>query len=205
MAPRSANPATSRRLARAALAFLLVVVALTYGWLRPPGDGTPGLPGSSPSSPTPTLQAPSPPASTTGSGSAGDGSTLHYGLLRQTAPEEYLSPAGVRYSPGSAEGHRLAHLQRHLQDAPDRPGKHGVFAGDLPQVLQWIDEAYLMAQRKAAGSELRREQQRTIYEATFAQPIGFVGGRDGARDRHPKAYRLRLVLEDEQFITAFPF
>jgi hypothetical protein len=127
------------------------------------------------------------------------------GYLRDTGRQRYVSPAGLQYVPGSAEGHRLEHLKRHLADIPDRPGKHGVFDGDLTQALRWIDDAYQRGQDKARGVRQTQDGNRTIYEVPFAQPIGYVGGRDGRRDGHPPARRLRLVVESNRFITAFPF
>jgi hypothetical protein len=136
--------------------------------------------------------------------SAADKSLL-YGLLRDMGREDYVSPAGLHYTRGSEEGHRLKHLERHLRDQPDRPGNHGVFNGDISLVLRWIDEAYLRAKRKAKGTTGREEDGRTIYEVNFAQQIGYIGGREGARRNHPEAKRLRMVLEGNRVITAFPF
>jgi hypothetical protein len=130
---------------------------------------------------------------------------LLYGVLRETAKEEYLSPAGLLYTRGSAEGHRLKHIERHLTDDPQRPGKHGVFDGDMPQVIRWIDEAYELAKRGGPGTKKSAEDGRIIYEASLGKSIGFIGGRDGRRDNHPEARRLRLVIDGNKVITAFPF
>jgi len=131
--------------------------------------------------------------------------SLLYGILRETAADDYLSPAGLRYTRGSAEGHRLQHIERHLVDDPSRPGKHGVFDGDMPQVIRWIDEAYELAKRGARGTKKSEEDGRVVYEASFSKPIGYVGGRDGRRDNNPDARRLRLVVDGNKVITAFPF
>jgi hypothetical protein len=140
------------------------------------------------------------------SDSVAEDSQLLYGLLRETEPEDYLSPGGLRYTRGSEQGHRLKHLERHLEDEPGRPGKHGVFYGDMPQLLRWLDEAFSMAKQGVPGTSSRQEGGgRTVYEAKFPQPVGFVGGRDGKRDNHPAAYRIRLVVEGNRVITAFPY
>lgn len=131
--------------------------------------------------------------------------SLRYGVLRETATDDFLSPGGLRYTRGSAEGHRLKHIERHLTDDPGRPGKHGVFDGDMGQVIRWIDEAYDLAKRGAKGTSKQEEDGRMVYEASFAKPIGFIGGRDGRRDQNPDARRLRLVVEGNKVITAFPF
>lgn len=131
--------------------------------------------------------------------------SLLYGILKETGQANYVSIKGLRYGPGSEEGHRLKHLERHLKDIPTRPGKHGVFDGDMAQVLRWIDDAYDRGLRGAKGVRKKQEEDRTVLEVTFDKPIGFVGGRDGARTNHPSSKRLRLVVEGNRFITAFPF
>ncbi len=130
---------------------------------------------------------------------------LLYGILRDTGGRRYLSAGGLQYNPGSEEGHRLKHIERHLVDDPDRPGKHGVFDGDMPQVLRWIDDGYGRAKRGAKGVRKTEEDGRTVYEIPFDKPIGYIGGRDGQRSGNPPAKRLRLVLDDTRVITAFPF
>jgi hypothetical protein len=144
-----------------------------------------------------------PPATT--KPSAGKDEDLLHGLLKEVGNEDYLSPAGLRYTRGGEEGHRLKHLARHLEDQPDRPGKHGVFIGDMPQVLKWLDEAYGRALAGAKGTSKREEDGRTVYEASFSKPIGYIGGRDGARQKNPDSKRLRMVVDDNRLITAFPF
>jgi len=131
--------------------------------------------------------------------------SLLYGLLRQTRRDEYVSPAGLRYTPGSEEGHRLEHLKKHLEDQPSRPGRHGVFHGDMPQVLRWLDDAYSRAKAGAKGTKKFEEDGRTVYEVTFSKPVGYVGGREGKRQNNPDSKRLRMVLDEDRLITAFPF
>ncbi len=130
---------------------------------------------------------------------------LLYGILKDTGRENYISVKGLRYGPGSEEGHRLKHLERHLADIPSRPGKHGVFEGDMAQTLAWIDDAYDRAARGAKGIRKQQEGTRSVLEVPFDKQIGYIGGRDGARSNHPPSKRLRLVIEGNRFITAFPF
>lgn len=75
----------------------------------------------------------------------------------------------------------------------------------MPQVLRWLDEAYQRASASAKGTSKREENGRIVYEVSFTKPIGFIGGRDGARQKNPDAKRLRLVLDGDRVITAFPF
>ncbi|MEM8735400.1 MAG: hypothetical protein AAGG44_14300, partial [Planctomycetota bacterium] len=120
-----------------------------------------------------------------GTASKSQGSNLRYGLLKSLGNEVYLSPAGLRYTRGSEEGHRLKHVEKHLSDQPSRPGSHGVFDGDMPQVLRWIDEAYELAERGAKGTSKRKDRGRVVMEAPFSRPIGFVGGQTGKRKGNP--------------------
>lgn len=130
---------------------------------------------------------------------------LLHGVLRSLGREEYVSPAGLRYTRGSAEGHRLRHLERHLVDQPERSGRHGVFNGDMGQFLKHIDQGYLRAKQRQPQTSTHVEDERTIYEATFDKPIGFIGGREGARLRHPSTNKLRVVVDEDRVITAFPY
>lgn len=144
-------------------------------------------------------------ATASGKSTSSNDPQLKFGLLKSVGNEVYLSPAGLRYTRGSEEGHRLKHVERHLSDIPDRPGKHGVFDGDMPQVLRWIDDAYTRGKQGAKGVRKQQEDDRTVYEVPFAKPIGYIGGRDGKRARNPEAKKLRLVVEGDRVITAFPF
>lgn len=119
------------------------------------------------------------------------------GLLRSTA--------GLLYAPGSQEGHRLKHVLRHDNDQPSRPGLHGVFDGDADDLLAVIDEAYLLVQAGSRQVKSRQERQRMVHDVDLRRRIGFVGGREGRRQGNPPATRVRLVLEDDRVITAFPF
>lgn len=134
--------------------------------------------------------------------SSGD---LKFGLLKKIGDEVYLSPSGLRYTKGSEEGHRLKHVEKHLSDQPDRPGSHGVFYGDMPQVLRWIDEAFEASVNREKGATSRNDNGMTVIEMRFDKPIGYVGGQTGKRKNNPDAKSLRLVVDKDRVITAFPF
>jgi hypothetical protein len=126
------------------------------------------------------------------------------GQLREIRRDVYESTAGLQYRRGSQEGHRLTHLMRHAEDDPDRP-VHGVFDGDRDEILAVIDEAYRLIQ--ARGREVvrsERDEGRMVYTVDLGRRIGFVGGQSGARQRHPEARHLRLILDGVDVITAFP-
>lgn len=116
----------------------------------------------------------------------------------------YVSPAGLHYTRGSQQGHRLKHLMVHAQDEPDRPGQHGVFDSDDPaEIVALVDEAYLQAQT-GRDTRTQREEERTVYDVNLRRRIGYIGGTSGNRKNHPAAKHLRLVLEGDRVITAFP-
>jgi hypothetical protein len=135
---------------------------------------------------------------------AQDQDDFKYRILKPVGRDRYESPAGLIYAPGSEEGHRLAHIARHLEDQPERPGSHGVFDGDMAAFLVAIDDAYKRARGHAKGTKSRLEDGMTVYEAPFDQAIGYLGGTEGARKKNPKLKKLRLVLRDRNLITAFP-
>lgn len=128
---------------------------------------------------------------------------LLYGLLREISRDRFVSPAGLLYTPGSAEGHRLEHLRRHTADDPGRPGPHGVFDGDMEGALATIDRAYERA-KKGQRTTKKVDDGRTIYTVDMGGRVGYVGGREGGRKRNPMARRVRLVLEGNRVITAYP-
>lgn len=134
---------------------------------------------------------------------AGGDPNLKYGLLRDLGGEKYMSPAGLLYTRGSQEGHRLKHLERHTKDDPGRPGPHGVFDGGMEKALVTIDKAYDRAKKKQRTT-VEKDGRRTIYVVDMGGRIGFVGGQTGKRKRNPMARRVQLVLEDNRVITAYP-
>lgn len=140
------------------------------------------------------------PTAEAGKGETGD---LLHGILREVSSKRYISPQGLLYTPGSAEGHRLNHLERHTKDAPSRPGSHGVFDGEMAGALLTIDRAYDRAKKNQKTTK-KVDDGRTIYTVDMGGRVGFVGGRDGKRKRNPMARRVRIVLDGNRVITAYP-
>lgn len=133
-----------------------------------------------------------------------DSEDLKFRFLKPLGRDRYESPAGLIYTPGSEEGHRLKHIERHLSDQPNRPGSHGIFDGDMQAFLTAIDDGYKRARGHAKGTKQREEDGMTVFEAPFDKPIGYLGGSEGARKGKPKLKRLRIVVRDKNLITAFP-
>ncbi len=130
--------------------------------------------------------------------------SLKYGILKSIGRDSYMSPAGLRYTPGSQEGHRLKHLERHTADQPSRPGKHGVFDGGMEKTLLVLDQAYEKGTKGGHGTTKTQDDGRTIYTVDMGKRVGYIGGRDGNRMRKPMARRVRIVLDGDRVITAYP-
>lgn len=126
-----------------------------------------------------------------------------YGMLADQGNERYLSPAGLLYTRGSQEGHRLKHLERHVEDDPSRPGSHGVFDGGMEGALAAIDLAYTRA-KSGVKTTVEEEDGRVIYTVDLGKRIGYIGGSEGRRRKNPMARRLRLVVDQNRVITAYP-
>lgn len=126
-----------------------------------------------------------------------------YAPLQERGRDVWESPAGLLYKPGSAEGHRIKHLERHFEDDPNRP-VHGVFAGNFAEVIGQIDQAYRWSESGDRRAIVRQDRGRTIVIARFDEAVGFVGGERGAEDGNPEVFRVQLVLEDRDVITAYP-
>lgn len=151
-----------------------------------------------------TAEPKSTPTSRSSAGTKQADEDYKFRILKSVGRDRFESPAGLIYAPGSEEGHRLAHIARHLEDQPDRPGSHGVFEGDMSAFLVAIDDAYKRARGHAKGTKSRVEDGMTIFEAPFDQAIGYLGGSEGARRKNPKLKKMRLVVRDRNLITAFP-
>lgn len=126
------------------------------------------------------------------------------GELREIRNNVFESTAGLRYVPGSADGHRLKHVMQHAKDDLTKP-KHGVFEGDRDQILAIIDEAYEKA--KKGGKDVRNSEEgaRTVYIVNLGRKIGYVGGSSGERSGNPDCRYVQLVLEDGNVVvTAYP-
>jgi len=137
-------------------------------------------------------------------GAERDSEKVH-GFLVEIGRNRFESPAGLVYGPGSEEGHRLKHIERHLEDQPKRPGSHGVFEGDMHAFLVAIDDAYSRAKSGGKGTKKIQDEGSTIYEASFKKSIGFLGGLEGGRKHNPPLKQLRVVVRGNSLITAFPF
>lgn len=128
------------------------------------------------------------------------------GQLKKVDKNVLESTAGLRYGPGSREGHRLKHVMLHASDQPNRSGKHGVFDGDQEEILALLDEVYLTAQKRGPPKNVRvkQDRNRTVMTVNLNRRVGFMGGQVGKSRGRPGLKKVRIVLEGKSVITAFP-
>ena len=125
-------------------------------------------------------------------------------FLAETSKDVFESPAGLIYRSGSADGHRLTHLMKHAQDAPNKP-VHGVFIGGRNEILALLDEVWKLSQERGPPKvKTEKQRGRTVITANLNRKIGYVGGQTGKRKNHPACKKVRLVLEGKNVITAYP-
>lgn len=202
---RALRPVYDRLGTRGSLALIalaLVYLAVAQPWTEPWPAGA-GPVGS-----TPSAQAPVGDSGARAGAAHGDQTDVDPAELSDVLTDQgrgvFRSPAGLRYTRGSVHGHRLAHLLSHARDDPARDGPHGVFdESDPAELVRLIDALYLQAQEGRA-TRSRRERERTVYTVDAGERIGYVGGETGARRGRPTARHVRMVVEGDRLITAYP-
>jgi endonuclease G len=106
----------------------------------------------------------------------------------------WQSPAGVVYL------RSLGGLLSHSVDKPHRR-LHGVFFGSPFEV---VDEAYRKVRAGGKGITTWWDNGRQVFEVDMGRPIGFLGGELGKHLGRPKINHVRLVLEGDVFVSAYP-
>ncbi len=187
----------------------ICVGALLYSLVLQPvlekslGISLPSITANSPSSHSSTPTLPKQSEGQNGKATAFDPSELT-DLLKDAGRGAYRTPAGLLYTRGSEQGHRIAHVLAHTLDEPYQQGQHGVFdETDPAKVLLLIDATYEQA-LTGRGTKTEKEDDRIVYTVDLDRRIGYVGGTSGKRRGYPSADHIRLVLEGERLITAFP-
>ena len=125
--------------------------------------------------------------------------------LKEVGRDRYETPAGLLYTMGGGGEHRIEHVMRHAKDQPSRPA-HGVFIGDGDQdtVLQIIDDAYSLAKSKSPRAKYESSQGKDKYDVDMQRKVGFDGGKKGQRNNHRSLNKVRMILDGNRVITAFP-
>lgn len=114
------------------------------------------------------------------------------------------SPAGLIYGMGGGGEHRVDHVMRHAKDDPSRPS-HGVFDGDKDSILRLIDEAYEMVKSNSRYVKTESSQGNTAYTISMGRVVGYEGGQKGKRSNHKRLKSIRLILDGNRVITAYPY
>ncbi len=125
-------------------------------------------------------------------------------FLQPVSGDDLQSPAGLLYGMGGGGEHRLDHVMRHARDDLSRPA-HGVFDGDQTTILKLIDEAYQMVKDKSKYVKAESSQGNQEYTISIGRKIGFEGGEKGQRSKNRPLRVLRLILDGNRVITAYPF
>lgn len=125
--------------------------------------------------------------------------------LREVGRDRYETPAGLLYTMGPRGEHRIEHVMRHANDQPNRPA-HGVFLGDGDQdaVLKIIDDAYELVKSKSPRAKYESSQGNDKYDIDMQRKIGFEGGKKGRKSNNRALNKVRMILDGNRVITAFP-
>jgi hypothetical protein len=124
--------------------------------------------------------------------------------LREVGRDRYETPAGLLYTMGPRGEHRIEHVMRHAKDQPNRP-THSVFlADDQDSVLKLIDEAYGLAKSKSPRSQYESSKGNDKYDVDMKRKVGFDGGKKGQRNNYRSLNKVRMILDGNRVITAFP-
>ena len=125
--------------------------------------------------------------------------------LNEVGRDRYESPAGLLYTMGPRGEHRIEHVMRHATDQPNRPA-HGVFMGngDQDAVLKIIDDAYELVKSKSPQAQYESSKGNDKYDVDMQRKVGFEGGKKGQRSNNRALNKVRMILDGNRVITAFP-
>ena len=126
-------------------------------------------------------------------------------FLTEIGRNRFRSPEGLVYTQGPGGEHRIQHIMRHAQDDEERE-IHGVFfLTEQDELLALLDEAYRLIRANSNRVQREIEDDRVDYLVDMQKPIGYVGGKSGQRQNHPQCQGIKLILEDDRVITAYPY
>jgi len=125
--------------------------------------------------------------------------------LKEVGRDRFESPAGLVYTMGARGEHRIEHVMRHAKDQPNRPA-HGVFVGGGNQdtVLQVIDDAYELVKKKSPRAKYESSRGNDKWDVDMQRKVGFDGGKKGQRNNQRSLNKVRMILDGNRVITAFP-
>ena len=137
--------------------------------------------------------------------SNGSGSNSGGFEMKEVGRNRFESPAGLLYTMGGGGEHRIDHVMRHATDMPSRPS-HGVFIGDGDRdtVLQLVDDAYELAKAKSPKAKHEESRGNDLWNVSMGRKVGFDGGQKGKRNGNKSLNSIRMILDGNRVITAFP-
>ena len=110
--------------------------------------------------------------------------------LRPVGSATWESPGGLRFGPGSKQGHRVGHVMDHLGPNPLKKGTHSVFNLQGGSLIKLLDEAWA---KRGPGS--LQDNGNRLFEVNMGRTVGTTGER-----------RIRIIVggDTSDVITAFP-
>lgn len=118
--------------------------------------------------------------------------------------DRFQSPAGLIYGMGGGGEHRIDHVMRHARDDPGRPA-HGVFHGDRNEILQLLDEVYELIKSDSPAVDSESSRGNMAYTVKLDRKVGYEGGQKGRRNGNRDLESVRLILDGNKVITAYPY
>lgn len=136
-----------------------------------------------------------------------DGSTRlddNNAFLQPAGKGTLRSPEGLVYWVGQGRENRIEHVMLHAKDIPGKPS-HGVFDGDHQAILELLDEAYQLVKAKSRYVKSEESQGNMAYTVSLGRRIGYEGGEKGQRSGNRPLKSVRLILDGNRVITAYPY
>ena len=124
-------------------------------------------------------------------------------FLREVGKNRLESPAGLLYTMGPRGEHRVDHVLRHGRDMPERP-VHSVFDGDRNDILRVIDEAYSLVKSNSPRARSSNSRGNDEHTVRMQRKVGYEGGQKGKRKGYPALENVKLILDGNRVITAYP-
>ena len=125
-------------------------------------------------------------------------------FLTDLGNKKFQSPAGLIYTQGRNGEHRIDHVMRHTKNDENRD-VHGVFDDtNQDNLLKLLDDAYRMILSQSKRVERQSDRSRMTYSCDMQRRVGYVGGQSGKKKGNPDCQWIKLVLEGNRVITAYP-
>lgn len=111
---------------------------------------------------------------------------------------QFRSPAGLKYS-----GNNIDHVLLHCKDNTSKP-THGIFVGGGAEVMQMVDEAYEKVKSGDRSVDSEKSRGRMTHIVSMGRVVGHTGGQKAKKRGRDELRKIKLVLDGDRVITAFP-